>query len=1799
METVGGIPVECLTGELVGVWSGWRTLGDREVVREAAAKGTHIKLSQKCLASRRHCSLKEAQAYFEREVNLWIDELLAKQQVFRATHIIKNMGKDPAERINSVCVNSTDPKLRDYLCHHLQKIDGLTERETKAWWLIKLMDEYVAAYSMDNNPMSNESIRYVIDMPDNYKTVLCTDLYFCTFDAEISRNISAPVAWDYLLMTNKLNILSVWININYNSPLEPVPLYLLDKHIVDNLQRVLSDLKITQSMVDSVHEADAADVIKELVLDRLARRAVFTSKESIGVKPVLNRLLNNGIVPSKFEEILKQNNSTINPKNFLPKLNIGLYSNSYLENSVMQEVDENNRKLYSALEYMAQNSATVAVYESCVLSNVDCATIDDYWDKNPLVLLNLIFSQCNVEQISIHNTDSFTMMDRWLLSGILNNDRSFSVSSLEISKITLKRVVRNFPHLGNALWGNIHPQEMSMYDLLDGYENFNVPQGFAWRHKDREMPTCCTEYLIKKYGHKEKLTYINYLRQGRPNMATRILLHDLKKFHQNISLKMKCQASTRAHALALRNADLPEVTSACVSFIEIIGVDSENLRLHLTITQRIREGLGTSVGKQLEAILFNDTSNLNVLTLQLEQCFKQHLIEFLDKNTEQLIEAIRDWDVIVRFAQAHNSPLPNFFLRYLASRDLWFQFLLVGQIFIYPVVQPSSFFRQMISLARKFANPDLRDHLLACLSSLELPTIHTTDGESRSHDLSQSLYPKIASKENESRNGDLKTSRCSNDIKNNYSSNNDLWMTILNCHNSQDPPGSLLRAASFHRSPFLIVLATCYEPSSVAAYWCSWTVIATNDTAIISDYQDCLECQVWTADRVLQLLKRLVLSGFIKTMSRGLEIFMPENPLQLFAHFLMHSVDLGDFESGKKSLKAFKSACSTLVCNAKINWMDCDSSYLKNSYWIVFAAARCAVVALAHRFSNTILRIEFLDSLCSCHFADELPEASDFQRLLKVMEILVETDVTLNLGQFSDSECSDVIDDELKKCLAKLAESENYKAALQLCEAVKFDCSEIITAQWHKNFANSRDVSGMSASSLWKSCADDFYKYHVKHDVAASFYVEHAEKVASHRERFEILRLALETLQETNTNRKIIDSIEMAMWKSCFLAGSENVYINDTPVAFNKLKTELMSGLVDLQVRCELNDPYEKLAVEKLIDRFIDVGNLQTALRIATIFNHKHRDLQILMLCLSLAEEEISPYQLTTQQRMLFSTKSRLKNQWQVPYRRKGLPKSCSLTSLQNISDEASQFATETADSVLIEQIKLDCIVQLQKLTEILTHGVTVGRKVLLCYRLSVYLCKSYQTLLTLDDPIAFLEEIVAAKYDYKLEVVKDVVAAYSVNNRQLADFLSDKIITTITRHTEREHPDQPMTMWGYALDGSFHIVTEICGEPSLLGSKLLEATMRLLGRSHGENRDVTTLRVIVELLIKSHDCFTAACNMEGISLILRKSQQLANSLQNLKEWGLLVRLLTGVGRFTEMNYILQILKENQQFEFLLKGKGLEKIPGLKTALLDFLKGNSTETKELFNMVTNHFLLYTEIALTWEHEAKEAINKLFAEAKAECKNQGNMNIADIRLTKNVENEKRLHLAMVNYTHATEHYLRDNKLTLAYQCCHRAELVALQISFFQSVNHNQQVPCVLDLSSAEIDRLISNDLSFSQANILVRAYNHPVDWGIVIYNHCVLRCDTKYLKDFSTTNELTVTIVRDSARRYQAEKKITKQMAEAMQLLISLLKDVECKYTLASQLGFKNVIETILANPLVSAYLKDTVWRKGYTSTTFD
>jgi hypothetical protein len=159
-------------------------------------------------------------------------------------------------------------------------------------------------------------------------------------------------------------------------------------------------------------------------------------------------------------------------------------------------------------------------------------------------------------------------------------------------------------------------------------------------------------------------------------------------------------------------------------------------------------------------------------------------------------------------------------------------------------------------------------------------------------------------------------------------------------------------------------------------------------------------------------------------------------------------------------------------------------------------------------------------------------------------------------------------------------------------------------------------------------------------------------------------------------------------------------------------------------------------------------------------------------------------------------------------------------------------------------------------------------------------------------------------------------------------------------------------------------------------------------------------------------------------------------------------------------------------------------------------------------------------------------------------------------------------------------------------------VALQICLLNSSSTSQQFPCLVNLSADEVSRAINQYLSFSQALVLARAYEHHIDWAGAIYSHCLLNGETKYLKDFLASKWFTAAVAVDCARRYKLEKSPGKSMTENMQTLVTKLNDNECKYLLARQLGFNGIADEMLEDPAVGAYLKDTVLLKRYTTSEF-
>ncbi|XP_043488145.1 spatacsin [Polistes fuscatus] len=1796
-QTVGGIPVECLTGESAAIWSGWRMLGDREVVREASAKGTYINLAYKYLAYRKNCTIDKAKIYFNEEVELWIRELINKCQVHRASHILKNIGKDPTEHIFKVCIKTKEPFLREYLCDYMINVNGFNETQKEAWDIIQSILQYEKKSMLENLFSNIICIEDIINLPENIKQALCTELYIQLFEPKLIRNTTSSVVWNCLLLYNKIDTIKYWIDKRYNTNAIIKETY----EINENFKELVDNLIITPEMIEQIDLSDANNLIKELTKNHLCKYGIFTKTEQDNLKLTLARIFSSQLTLKDFQEILSYESCNINKNEFLENININYYLTQ--QNHSIETMSE-GKNLYNTLNKMHDPQCNVLdTVTNAILQNIHYISdnFTGFLKDNYLITFALVFLQyckidnafCSVNENVEPNNDDFKNM--------FNNEHGLQIGANIVPYEILCNTLKHIPIIRRIMLNESKKNDITVYELLDGCQKFTAKQFFKWRYNNEPMPHFSNESLVKRYGYQETLTYAYYLKEERPNMAFYTLKNMQGKPFKNISSRMKCKAAFYAHCLALKNLHKSELVCSCISFLEMVGINSEILRLHITAADYVQKHLNISIGPLLESIMFKNQVNLQTVILYLEKSFQSYLNDSTISENTLFFDALRIWEFIIQFARTHDSSLPDTLLKYLAQKDLWFEFVLVGHIFNYPT-------SQILTLAKEFQNINIREHLLTCFNTESTSILSHPKYETKLkfRDVRQFLYCKIGLKQTESTSSSASSSlteSSSSDTystasekislaENIYSSDDDLWMTFLKCHHSQDPPGALLHVSRITLRPILIILATCYEPSLTTSYCYSWMVISTANKSILSDYAECLDQIMWPANKVLELIPRLVSSGYVCTLSRAFQIFMPDNILNPFFEFLVRCINYGEFIECQQYLKDFKTQSSMLICSKIVNWESVDNTYLKNFYWIAILVIKCIVVALAYNFRSTQLQIHFLNALVKCNFHCGLPvDTPDFQNLLNITKVLLKTEITLNFAAFTVTDNVYNYNQEITRCINCLVERKDYINALQICSIAALDTSEIILAQYRNEFEHYSSTKSKLKKSFWKRCTDDFKKYNVPSEKAAEFLVEHAEKVLSHKERYEILKFAFETLKDSQIEQQTIDTLEMAMWKSCILIGPNNVLLEYEDEILKKLKTELLSGLNKLQVTCTLADANEESAAEYLINKLIDAGKLDVALRISTIFNYKHRDLQVLLLCLSLAEGELLYTELTLQQKDFLIEGDKSVPQKYSIFKNRGLQRlSSSSSSINTIGTESGK--TVDVKSTPIRQNQIECMSMLEKLMKTLRNGVDTGSRIFLCYKLAIRLGKSYQSLIKLDEPVQLLQEVTDSNIDNKFETANDIIIAYKIKSNEIASFLTKNIVDSITKAIE-DKQDDSIIMWGCPLDASFHLIMELCSDISILGLNLLETAHKLMGYSQGEKRNVSTLKTIVELLIRSHDCFTACCNMEGIASILRKCQNIANTLQIRKNWTLLVRLVTGVGRFTEMNYIFQILKENDQFEFLL-GKSLHKVPGLKTALLEFLKRNCPENKELFTLVALHFRLYYEIALMWENEAKEATKELMSDLMKEQGKAASSSRVELKLIKTESLLQKLQIVVMNFTHAAQYYLQDNKLHLANKCCQQAQLVALQIALLNATS-NQPTICILNLKTDQIDKILSETLNFQQALIVARAYNHHPDWANIIYSHFILNGEIKYLKDFITVIKLSSNITEDCARRYRSEKNLTNSMKNNMKTLISELVDVECKYMLASQLGFKEIVEVMLNSPATAAYLKDTVWKKGYKS----
>ncbi|KAL4575265.1 hypothetical protein LXL04_022107 [Taraxacum kok-saghyz] len=275
-----------------------------------------------------------------------------------------------------------------------------------------------------------------------------------------------------------------------------------------------------------------------------------------------------------------------------------------------------------------------------------------------------------------------------------------------------------------------------------------------------------------------------------------------------------------------------------------------------------------------------------------------------------------------------------------------------------------------------------------------------------------------------------------------------------------------------------------------------------------------------------------------------------------------------------------------------------------------------------------------------------------------------------------------------------------------------------------------------------------------------------------------------------------------------------------------------------------------------------------------------------------------------------------------------------------------------------------------------------------------------------------------------------------------------------------------------------------------------------------------------VELLILSHHFYKSSACLDGVDVLVALAATRVDAYVSEGDFACLARLITGVGNFHALNFILGILIENGQLELLLQkysaaadthtGSTAQAVRGFRMAVLTSLKQFNPKDLDSFAMVYNHFDMKYETASLLESRAEQSYRLWF-------------------LSYNKDHTEDLLESMRYYIEAAQVHSSIDAGNKTRAACAAASLVSLQIRMpdFQW----------LSLSATNARRALVDQSRFQEALIVAEAYNlnQPGEWALVLWNQ-MLKPDLteQFVAEFVAVLPLHPTMLAEIARFYRAE-----------------------------------------------------------------
>ncbi|NXA55832.1 SPTCS protein, partial [Nothocercus julius] len=1741
----------------------------------------------------------EAQAYFhihqhpaeditefiQTGLNLVYERLL-KDNTKEASKLLRNMGFDVKKELRKICFYTVDKNVRDLLVKVLEEENYFSEKEKRMIDFVHQVENFYSESFQENKEIQTFSsfTNWRKEQDFSRHTAVLDSFLNCDKPQVHSREFRVMFNWaqwwdeliqEMILLPRKTR------EGKYSTELKTCNPEVLWRHLTAQHDWLRLCSWIEES---EIHQASCGPVNWPLLTPDIIDKNMLCS--GYMRNEILNKLARNGIfVLSELEdfELLLQRLSYLggvmqNPHP-VPKYNTpsGL---DFHTRFVLHCLERNLQYLlYTYLDYYSLTPSNCPILDNKELHEahpwfeflVQCRGVASN-PRDPKMIFQASLANAQIlipsNQASVN---SMLLEGRTLLAlattmyapggvdqVLQSEDKERSVKKVDPQ--LLKMALTPYPKLKAALFPQctshgILPPDISLYHLIQSLVPFDPTKLFGWQSTNTlalsdtssDFPHFSSPELVNKYAIMERLDFLYYLHHGRPSFAFgTFLVQQLVKSKSPKQLIQ--QAGKEACVFALSFFHVASIGAACVCFLELLGLDSLKLRVDLKVANIVfnyktkneesqHNPIRESFVEKLTKLA--DSEKATAAAAEILTCLEEAFWDTVEHQGVNKLsnDSRRQWSLVMQFCKLHNTRLSTSYLKECAKSNDWLQFVIQSQMYSY---QPD----EVISLLQDFT-PVLRDHLT--LAWEKLLFLYPDKGSSLSSAASGS----------ESRNGES------------------LFQILFQCQGNSNPSCYLLTEGMRQHSPFLSVLAACFQGANIIHCLCVW-VITTVDNVTRAEatnhIQSSVENHEWDLHDLSIIWKVLLRKEKSKTLINGFQLFLKDSPLLCILDMYELCMNFRKYTEAKTkldiSLKIFshtqlKTADELTPPQLPVQWLESQASFL-----LELMVQQC-------RTDYELRKI--LQLFAAAH--DLLLDGPYVKKLCALSEILQDSSISINRSVLA-AYSTETFQNECRSILEQLQDKGMFSLARKVAELAKLPVDNVVTqevlrdlhllrntGQWHQNHTR---------VEFWKKCNDNFVKNSISSKAASDFFLNQAntvvessahEKINTVMEKHLLLTLAGHWLAESDSvSLDKLEEIEKQIWIcritqqtlstyegsgksrfSCHVLVNRDLTFDNLAKEFSFSKLPALNTPKYLKLEgflfSETQQPLtreEEESLRFLIGRLLDEGSVHEASRACRYLQFYDRDVSLVLHCRALASGEAALDKLHPHvQRLLAAAETPEEGSSAQPRR---------LPSTSSLEDWTYIAAPCPADPV---------VVSLKALADQCVRGRSYCRQVLCLYELAKELNCSYSEV-SARDPEKVLRAILSSQQPERCRKAQAFISTQGLRPEAVAALVAEEIVQELLASSEGRGQKQALNP--AAESQAFLQLAKLCKDHTLVGMKLLD---KISSVPRGE------LSCITELLILAHNCFSLTCHMEGITRVLQAARLLTDQhLAPKEEYGLVVRLLTGIGRYNEMSYVFELLHERHHFEVLMRKK-LDPSGTLKTALLDYIKRYRPGDSEKHNMIALCFSMCREIGEN--HEAAARIQLKLIESQPW--EESLQDVANLK--------KLLMKALTLFIDAAESYSKDSCVRQALRCKRLTRLITLQLHFLNT----SQSTMLINLSRQTLMDCIVSLPRFYQAALVAEAYDFVPDWAEVLYQQVITKGDFNYLEEFKQQRPLKPGIFEEIAKKVKQHSP-PEAALKNLKKLLTYCEDIATSYRLAYENRFYDVVNALLRDAQTGCCLSD-------------